>query len=119
MLAQNLDCGGSLVVFLNDMVIIVLIYFSMLYDVKPISQLERLWSVPGCLLLSFFNVTFFCWPVHFMLRYLPRSGSMGLGPSSSLWQLIVWPGARREEAAGSFFQQQRENTCFAFCFLAS
>lgn len=73
--------------------------------------------MPGCLLLSFFHVFFLL--LASALPWVPAwRQQCGPGP----WQLplaIEWPSARREEAACSFFQQQRESTGLAFCFSGS
>lgn len=55
-----------------------------------------------------------------MLGYLPGGDSVGRGPAPPSGNCVAECQEGREEAACSaavFFQQQRENTCFAFLFL--
>lgn len=66
--------------------------------------------------VEFFFYVIFCLlaSLHFHAHVPARRWQRGPG-ARQLPLAIVWPSARREEAACSFFQQQRGNTCFAFC----
>lgn len=116
--AKNLDCGGFFGWFLSDVVIIALCYFSVLYYAKPSSELEKLWSVPGCLLLSFYNVIFILLaslPFH---AWVPaRRWQRGPGAQQLQPLAIVGPGTRREETACLFSSSRVRILECVFCIL--
>lgn len=88
----------------------------MLYYVKPISELEGLWSVPGCLLLRFLNVIFslhFRAPVPAQKWCGSRAGSVSLGPTAPSGNCLA---KRQEGGSCLLFFPAAEGEC-VFCFL--